>query len=218
MSKSKKTFYNVSTKIPFEYRERLTRIAEAFGMNCYSILQALLYSLVAYTDKNMPLTFEHIAMLKTFCPQFITGERNPLGAKNTEVKNVTGAIIFCEYPNHVQPVYVSIDEKGKHVETLNHDTMLDALLGAIAPDILQQLQTEKCQQRNFSTTQTLREVVTESYPPQQDTIAYEIAEMFKDVRIPTGHKTNEDIFYKRKQNRGGFSQITQLKEHYRADI
>lgn len=207
----------IATKIPLSYKARLANIAEAFNMKYYSILQALIYSFIAYTDRTAPLTEEHITLMKTFCPLFLRAEYNPLSNKNAEAKSATEAIMFCQCEQHTEPVYVTTEANGAHKETLNHDTMLSALLKVIAPDILKDLQAEARQQNNFSITQTLREVLTE-YSAKSDQIASDIAEMFTDIRIGSGDKINEDIFYKRARNNSEAQNIIPRSKYRRADF
>ena len=97
--------------------------------------------------------------------------------------------------------------------------MLADFMEAYDPEILNALKDEQKRLGYFSIGHTLHELVLQRATQPADMMSEEITGMFQDMRITSGQKTNEDIFYQQKQNRYGEDYSTVFKKQsYRADI
>ena len=146
---------------------------------------------------------------------------SPMALKGRQQQRVCNAILFLQRNDSKRPQLMEThtDSQGNMIESYNYDTMLSAFLSCLDPDALQRLKDEAQRQGYFSITHTLHEVIMQRTANMKaDTISMEVRELFADERVPTGQRTNEDIYYKGKQNRGNdYTTITPRKT-YRADL
>jgi hypothetical protein len=136
-------------------------------------------------------------------------------------RTVNHAILLVEQPPMKQPqlMAVSKDQYGNLIESYNFDTMLSDFMGALDPEALQAIIREQKKQGYFSITHTLHELILQRATQPADMMSEEITGMFQDMRITSGQKTNEDVFYQQKQNRYGEDYSTVFKKQsYRADL
>lgn len=220
-SKEKGKFCLIQTKISDSDRAKLVKIADGFDMTFYQLMQSLLLAIIRYFDTDSTVTDEHNTMVNAFADIMFSlkGSYCPLAMRDRKYQRVNKGILFVERP-HKAPQLLAIKKEngGSIKESYNFETMLIDFLGAIDPEMLQALKQTKQRLGLFSLLQTLHTIVLERKPAPADTIGEEIKQMFEDVRIPTGQKINDDIFFKQKQNRGDYTTITPPKKRYRADI
>ena len=191
-------YTTIATKISHADKAKLANIAEGFDMTIYELLQALLLALVRYFDKGSLVTYDHNAMMNAFTNTMFSlkDSYSPLSIKGHDKRNISRAILFVEQMprQHPQLMAVSKDKSGNLIETYNFDTMLADFMGAIDREALQALECERKKQGYFSLAHTLHDMILEN-APQQDSMAEEIAEMFTDIRITTGERINDEVFY-----------------------
>jgi hypothetical protein len=206
----------IATKISLADKVRLRRIAEGFGMTLYEMMQALLVAMTRYFDKGNIVTDEGNSLLNALGNVIFASKDsfNPIALKGRQQQRVCNAILFLQRNESQRPqlMEAQIDRQGNIVESYNYDDMLSTFLNCLDPDALQRLKIEAERKKYFSITQALHEIVMQRTDITiEDTISAEVRELFDDVRIPTGQMTNEEIYYKRKQNRGDYTTITKRK-------
>jgi len=191
----------IATKVSAEDRAKLEIIANGFSMSIYELLQGLLFSLIRYFDTASIVTQEHNTMMNAFANTMfaLKGSFNPLAKRDRNRESIAKAILLVERP-HKQPQLISVckDGYGNLKESYNFETMLKDFFGAFDPESLQVLTQIKTHLNYFSLSHTLHQVILQSKPAPADTIKEEIEAEFKDIRIATGDKTNEDVHYKSK--------------------
>lgn len=191
----------IATKVSTEDRAKLEIIAHGFNMSLYELLQGLLLALIRYFDTSTNVTHEHNIMMNAFANTLfaLKDSFNPLAQRNRNSESIAKVILFVERP-HKQPQLISVckDGCGNLKESYNFETMLTDFLGAFDSETLQALERLKEQWGYFSITHTLHETILQREPASADTIREEIEAEFEDVRVATGDKTNEDVYYKRK--------------------
>lgn len=216
-------FTTIATKILLADKVRLWRIAEGFGMTLYEMMQSLLVAMARYFDKGSIVTDEGNSLLNALGNVIFASKDSfsPMTLKGRQQQRVCNAILFLQRNDSERPQLMEThtDSQGNMIESYNYDTMLSAFLNCLDPDALQRLKVEAQRQGYFSITQTLHELIMQQTTNTTiDSISDEVRELFADERIPTGLKTNNDVYYKRKQNRGDdYTTITQRKT-YKADL
>lgn len=216
-------FTTIATKISLADKVRLWRIAEGFGMTLYEMMQALLVAIARYFDKGCIVTDEGNSLLNAIGNVIFASKNsfNLMALKGRQQQRVCNAILFLQRNGSKRPQLMEVhsDSQGNIIESYNYDTMLSAFLNCLDPDALQCLKDEAKRQGYFSITHTLHDIIMQrTTNTNEDTIGAEVSKMFADERIPTGLKTNEDTYYKRKPNRGNdYTTITKRKT-YKADL
>ena len=194
----------ISTKISQGDKAKLISIAEGFSMTFYELLQGLLLSLVRYFDSDTIVTEEHNIMMNAFANNIFSlkDSYSPLAVRDHQRQSIKKAILFVERPNK-SPQLISVckDGCGNLKESYNFETMLKDFLNAFDPEALQTLSQIKTHLDSFSLTHTLHQIILQNKPAPADTIKEEVEAEFKDIRIATGDKINEDVHYKSKQTR-----------------
>ena len=215
-------YTTIATKISHTDKQKLCIIAQHFGLSFYELLQGLLLALVRYFDTDTPITDENRTMFQAFTNiMFATdGSFNPLSIKGYENECISNAILFVRRreDQRAQILAVGKDEQGNPTESYNADKMLADFLQAYDPKTLEALEAERKKLESFSIGHTLHELVVNRTSDPVDTMSEEIRSMFDDVRIPTGIKINEDVYYKRNLNRGDYSQVFQQRTNYKSDL
>lgn len=215
-------YTTIATKISRTDKQKLCTIANGFQMSFYELLQSLLLAIVRYFDRDSLISHESDAMLNAFCNvMFATaGSFSPLAIGGHQRQSVKGAILFVQRKDGQQPQTIAIgkDERGRLTETYNTDKMLADYLKATDPETLRVLEDERKRMELFSIGHTLHQLVMQSQAQPADRMGEEIRAMFDDVRIPSGQAINEDIHYRRKHNKGDYTQITPHRQIYRADL
>ena len=118
-----------------------------------------------------------------------------------------------------QLLAVTKNDRNELTESYNLDKMLADFMEAYDPEILNALKDEQKRLGYFSIGHTLHELVLQRATQPADMMSEEITGMFQDMRITSGQKTNEDVFYQQKQNRYGEDYSTVFKKQsYRADL
>lgn len=218
----KKVYYTtVATKVSCTDKQKLLFIAQSFGMSFYELLQALLLAIIRHFDKDTAISEEFAKLMETFITT-IKASRcsfNLLSIKSRHSANVNNAIFFAQTKAGVNPQVISIakDIDGNITENYNTDQMLSDFLKSTDPQALKVLEREKKELGFFSLGQTLHEVVTKTRLKQGDKISEEIKTLFDDIRIPTGEKLNDGIYYKRIKN-NYISQSTATKKYIHVDL
>lgn len=212
----------IATKISLADKVRLWRIAEGFGMTLYEMMQALLVAMARYFDKGSIVTYEGNTLLNALGNVIFASKDSfsPMALKGRQQQRVCNAILFLQRNGSKQPQMIEAhtDSQGNMVESYNYDTMLSAFLSCLDPDALQRLKDEAQQKGYFSITHTLHEIIMQrTANTKADTISAEVRELFADERIPTGQRINEDTYYRRKNNVGDYTTITE-KKTCRADL
>lgn len=216
-------FTTIATKISLADKVRLWRIAEGFGMTLYELMQGLLLGMARYFDKGSTVTYEGNSLLNAIGNVIFDTKDSfsPMALKGRQQQRVCNAILFLQRGKGQRPQLMEAhaDGMGNVVESYNFDTMLSAFLNCLDPDALQRLKDEAKRLGYFSITHTLHELIMQR---TANTTAYdmsaEVRELFTDERIATGQKTNNDIHYTAKQNRGNdYTTITPRKT-YKADL
>lgn len=221
MSKENKGYTTIATKVTCTDKLKLTIIAKSFGMSFYELLQALLLALIRHFDKDTAISEEFGNLMETFITTIKAGNDsfNPLAVKNRHNIHANTAIMFAQKGKCTKPQVIAIskDSNGKLTESYNTDIMLSVFLQSCDPQALKALEREQKDLGYFSLGQTLHEVVTRTRLNQSDKIHEDVKTLFDDIRIPTGEKLNECIFYKRKKN-SCFSQSATQKKYIHADL
>ena len=212
----------IATKVSLADKVRLCRIAGGFNMSLYELLQALLLGIVRYFDKGYMITDEGESLLNAIGNVIYATQDSfsPMTLKYRNQQRVSKSILFLQRKAGQRPQMAEVhtDNKGNIIESYNYDTMLSSFLGSIDPDALQCLKDETKRLGYFSITHTLHELILQRKVSKEESIAEDVAELFSDIRIPTGEIINEDVYYKRKCNRGDdYSTITKKVRH-RVDI
>lgn len=217
-------FTTIATKISLADKVKLSQIADGFGMSLYEMTQALLVSMTRYFDKGSIITDESNSLLNALGNVIFASKDSfcPMSLKERQQQRICSAILFlqrneCKRPQLMQ---TQIDGQGNIVESYNNDSMLSAFLNSLDPDVLQRLKVEVERKNYFSITQALHDIVMQRTDVTiEDTISAEVRELFDDVRIPTGQKINQEIYYRGKHNRGeDYTTIRKNKTTCRADI
>ena len=212
----------IATKVSQADKEKLKAIAESFGLSFFGLLQALLTGMVRYFDKGSFVTDEHCIMFDAI-GNVIKGAKDsfsPIAIRDSDRQRISGAILFMERKAGQRPQIMEVcrNKRGNMIETYNYDTMLTDFLDAIYPDVVKLLRDEAKRYGYFSITHTLHELILQRTANKEESITEDVKELFSDIRIPTGEHINDDVYYKRKYNRGdGYTTMTQ-NETYRADI
>lgn len=217
-------YTTVATKISLADKVRLSQIADGFGMTMYELIQALLVSMARYFDKGIIVTDEGSSLLNALGNViFATKDSfSPMTLKGRQKQRVCGAILFLQRNGSKRPqlMEAQINGQGNIVESYNYDSMLSAFLNSLDPDVMERLKVEAERKKYFSITQALHEIIMQRTDiTMEDTISAEVRELFDDVRIPTGQKINQEIYYRGKHNRGeDYTTIRKNKTICRADI
>ena len=176
-----------------------------------------------YFDKGSIVTDESNSLLNAIGNIMFASKDSfsPMALKGRQQQRVCNVILFLQRNDSKRPQLMEAhtDSQGNMVESYNYDTMLSAFLNCLDPDALQRLKDEAQRHGYFSMTHTLHEIIMQrTADTKADTISAEVRELFADERIPTGHKTNKDTYYKRKPNRGNDYTTITTNKTYRADI
>ena len=212
----------IASKVSMRDKEKVRRIAEAFGMSFYELLQGLLLALLRYFDSECLITYDHNCMMNALANTMyaLNDSYCPLKKKGRERRRVKGAILFVEDSPSKRPqlVYVSNNDDGNMTESMNFDKMVADFLRCVDPDCLNRLEAMKTELGYFSITHTLHEIIMQR-TSSGDEMKAEIKEMFSDMRIPSGQAVNEDIKYKRgcRQKSDEYTTIQQ-RQTFRADL
>lgn len=212
----------IATKISLADKVRLSRIADGFGLSLYELMQGLLIAMARYFDKGSAVSYEGNTLLNALGNIMFANADSfcPMALKNRQKQHVSSAFLFLQRKQGQRPQLVEVhtDTQGNMIESYNYDGMLSVFLGCIDPDALQRLKDEAQQKGYFSITHTLHEIIMQrTANTKADTISAEVRELFADERIPTGQRINEDTYYRRKNNVGDYTTITE-KKTCRADL
>ena len=216
-------FTTIATKISLADKVKLNVIAERFGMTYYQLNQALLLAIVRYFDKDSAISYESNTMLNAFGNVIMAtnGSFCPLNRKDREQQKVKSALLLVERKANQRPQLLAVtkDDRDGLTESYNLDKMLADFMEAYDPEILNALKDEQKRLGYFSIGHTLHELVLQKATPPADTMGEEITEMFQDMRITSGQKTNKNVFYQQKQNRYSedYSTFNFKKKPCRAD-
>ena len=216
------SFTTIATKISKEEKVRLGKVASAFNMSMYELLQSLLLALLRYFDSGRLITYEHNCMMNALANTIysLVGSFNPLGTKNHNNRNIMSAIAFISESSKKKPqlLYINKDHNGQMIETYNFDKMVSDFLKCIDPDVLVRLESMKKTLGYFSITHTLHELIMQRTCATDD-IKTDVGAIFQDIRIPSGQTINDNIYYKRgyRKNLDEYTTITKNKT-YRADL
>lgn len=216
-------FTTIATKISLADKVKLNVIAESFGMTYYQLNQALLLAIVRYFDKDSAISYESNTMLNAFGNVILAtnGSFCPLNRKGREQQQVKEALLLVERKANQRPQLLAVtkNDRNELTESYNLDKMLADFMEAYDPEILNALKDEQKRLGYFSIGHTLHELVLQRATQPADMMSEEITGMFQDMRITSGQKTNEDVFYQQKQNRYGEDYSTVFKKQsYRADL
>lgn len=218
------TYTVISTKIPPKAKEKLTKIAKGWNLSCYELFQALLLVIIRYFDKETIISEELNSVVQAFLNELSTYKDsfNPLGITAYNKEKIDSAILFAKTKDNQIPQLFAVykDENGTIKDNYNIDDLLSMFLNSFDPKILELLNKENKNNSNFSLAQTLHDLVIRGIlADKKDEIKEDIKTMFSDVRICTGQKINNDVFYKRKKNIGDYTQTETYKHpSYRADL
>ena len=220
---AKQGYYTtIATKISRTDKQKLCDIADGFQMSFYELLQSLLLAIVRYFDKDSLISDESNTMLNAFANVMLAtaGSFSPLAIGGHQRQAVKSAILFVQRKDGQQPQTIAIgrDRQGRLTETYNTDKMLADYLQATDPDILRVLEDERKRLGLFSIAHALHQLIMQRRTPPADRISEEINALFDDIRIPSGQKTNNDVYYKAKYNRGDYTQVTPHAPTYRTDL
>lgn len=205
MDRIKLEYTTIATKISPVDRQRLENIAEAFGLSFYELLQGLCLGLLRYFDKGILVTSEKNTFVNAVANILFSlpGSFCPLQIKGKNKEKIQKCIAFVERPSKERPQVVVIEKDTEGIkESYNYDEMLTMFLNSCDPDVLEALNREKNRNGYFSLFHVLHDLVLSRAPEQEDEIKEEINEMFQDIRIEYGLKTNDDVFYKRRHRTG----------------
>lgn len=213
----------IATKVSQADKEKLIAIADSFGISLFGLLQALLTGMMRFFDKGSFVTDEHCVMFSAIGNVMKNAKDSfsPIAIRDHDRQSITGAILFMERKAGQQPQLMEVcrNKRGNLIETYNYDTMLTDFLNAICPDVVKRLRDEAKRCGYFSITHTLHElVVLRTNRTGDEDIRAEIEEMFADIRIPTGQKLNDGVYYKRGSNRRGEYTTIAHRTKYRADM
>lgn len=215
-------YTTIATKISLTDKQKLCAIANGFQMSFYELLQSLLLAIVRYFDTDTLISHESDTMLKAFANvMFATaGSFSPLAIKGHQQQSVKSAILFVQRKDGQQPQTIAIgkDGQGRLTETYNTDKMLTDYLQATDPEILKVLEDERKRMELFSIGHVLHELILQASTEPKETIGEEINALFDDIRISSGQAINKDIYYKRKRNKGDYTQVTPNRPRFRADL
>ncbi|MCR5152877.1 MAG: hypothetical protein K6A98_07000 [Prevotella sp.] len=213
-------YVNVATKISPIDKIKVQTIAENFKMSLYELVQSLILAVIRYFDKETPLNQESEKMINAFINVISAtkGSFNPISPSRK--KKVKSAILFIQRKDGLQPqpIAISKDNQGRLTECYNIDKMLADYLKVTEPEILKVLEDECKIRELFSISHTLHQIILEHRTQPTNNLSEEIKALFDDIRIPSGLIVNEDVHYKRKQNRGDYTQVTSKCQTYRTDL
>lgn len=219
-------FYTtVATKLSSMDKQKLSVISEKFGLNLYQLFQGMLLGLVRYFDDDSQISDQFRAMIDAFLIgiKSIAGSFNPLALDNGNWKRgtISSAILFVRRKDCQQPQVLGVgkDAQGGLTGNYNTDAMLAEFLEATDMEVLRALEYIRDNLGLFSIGHTLHHIILEKRQELKDEEkSAEIRELFSDLRITSGQQVCDDVFYKRKHNRGDYTQITPHRERYRTDL
>ena len=207
-------YHVVTTKVTPEAKEKLNRIAEAFGISRYQLFQLFALVCVRLWDKPAALSDEHRVLLGEFLHTLAAtkGEGfNLLHVLHNQPQAVESAFLFVRTPKAGRPQLLDIthNARGELRESYNLDTMLRRFLHSADPSLLRVLQAEQARRKQLSLFGTLREIIMQRQASAEDVMAEDIAELFADIRTTAGDRPNEDAHFKRVRNHGDYTTHTQ---------
>ena len=212
----------ISTKIAKSDKEKITKIANRFGMNLYQLMQSLMLALVRYFDEESLSNDELNIMVSSFIDVItaIKGSFNPLSTSSRNDESISKAFFFVRRKENERPQIIEVgkDKYGKLTKNYNIDDMLSEFLRILNPSTLKGLEKEKKELGYFSITQTLQKLINEREEIKKDEIGDEVKSLFTDIRV-NGEHVNEDIYYKKKVNRGDYTAVSiRPKKYIHADL
>lgn len=212
----------VATKLSPTDMEKLSNLAAIFGLSFYELLQALLMSFIRFFDRDTPISDETETMMKSFINVFKSTKEsfNPLSLSYRDKRTIKSAILFIQSKGEGRPqmILVGKDIQENPTESYNADNMLKDFLSSYDPNLLKVLENETKDKDNFSLGQTLHDIVM-IHHHSNDNISEEVREMFNDIRIPSGIRLNDGIFYKRKKSsKESVYYINSTNKHIHADL
>ena len=209
---------HVLTKVPISIRGKISAIADRFSLTFYGLLQAVLKSFTHYLDSD--ITDEHATILDAFGYMLMSQRDsfNPLALKGKTIERIDKAIIFDSGSSRPQVLGIAKDSEGRTTESRDQDAMLADYLRATDPQLLRVLEAEKDRRKDFGLSKTLRRLVMQRRTPQADQIREDVKSLFEDVRIDSGQRINEDVFYRHKHNRGDYTALTPTNPTPHADL
>ena len=198
-------YTTIATKLSPSDKAKIEAVAQGFGLTFYQLLQGVCIYIARSFDHDNPVTYESNTLVNAFenILSSLKDSYNPVSLTGQKKERIVSAIYFVERQGCKRPQLLKIDtdSKGRATETLNYDKMLSHFLRAVDNDVLQALYEEKANRGYFSLLHTLRDIVLERIPIH-DQMANEIAEMFTDIRIGTGEKLNDEVFYRKRHECG----------------
>ena len=211
----------IASKISRTNADKLRTIADNLGVTTYALLQGAILTLVRYFDTGSVLSAEHRSFMQTFATvlRSTIASHNPMSRRNSKADKVTGAVLFIERKAGAtpQPLLVSLNNGATFTESYNIDTMLTALLEATDREALERLQDEQKRQGLFSIAATLHDLIMAT-TSDSDQMHEDVEDLFKDIRIATGHKINDDVYYQRHHRTIDYSSFTPMSNYQRGDI
>lgn len=212
----------IASKVTRDEKAKIKTIADAFGMSFYELLQSLLLALLRYFDSDSLVTYDHNCMMNAFANTMYAtkGAYNPFGNVNRSKRIIKSAILFIEESPKKRPQLLSVarNTDGLLMESWNFDKMVADLLKCVDPDCLNRLEAKRNELGYFSITHTLHELIMQ-HTSSTDEMKADIKELFTDLRIPSGHVVNDDIYYK-KAHRTNVDEYTTIhqRQTFRADL
>ena len=217
-------YLSIFTKVTREMKDKLNRIAGQWNMSLYQLQQSLLLALVRACDGSERLSPKYEMMLQSFINTLRStdGSFNPLSIGGRDKEHLEDALLFVNRSPGMRPQLLAVTKgtDGDLRESWNHDTMLLDFLRAADPTAAKVLQCEAARHDHFSVLAYLHDLIMQSQPSMEARMSEDIRELFSDVRIGTGEKINEDVYYKRpyRYNKADYTAITDVRRYKRADI
>lgn len=214
-----KKFIPIATKVPSQFLEKIQNISQKLGLSKYQLLQSMIYSLIRFFDCPTQINDEMYRLIEAYFDAFksLRNSYNPLLGNEKKLK-IRKAILFMGEEKNAQLIEISIDKDGKMMESYNIDTILENILNAMNPNIVRILSKEKNKENHISILMALKDLVMNSTTNNPTvSLEEEVKTLFDDVRITTGEKINDRVYYKRKNNMKEVP-IIEKKKHIRADI
>lgn len=204
-TEAKSRTYIVSSKITANGKLKLQTISREFKFSFYKLLQSLLLAMIRYYTTDMAVSDEYLIMIEAFnnAIELASKSFNPIGT-NKRHRDITIAkcLLFLQEEEGIEHIVEIENKNGELREETDTDKILWNFLGTIIPEFKKKISKEDAL-KNIS-----KDLCKVFIQPAKDYIKEEVESMFMDIRIPTGQKINDGIYYKRKKNNGGLEAYT----------
>lgn len=215
-----KKFAQMATKIPFPFKEKINSIAKKLGMSNYQLLQSMIYMFIRFFDTPTQIDDDTYKLIEAYLDTLrsVNDSYNPLSIKDESKQTIRKAIFFVEENHNAQLIEVCINNDGKIMGSYNIDSILEDVLSVMDPNIIRMLKIEKEKKDHNSMLMNLKEIIKCAINNDPSTsIEEEIKSLFDDVRIGSGEKINDGIYYKGKHNKTKVP-IIETRRNKRSDI